>query len=180
MKTLLVDVDGVLCNFADTYLAMLNSLTGRSHTSLDITSWHFDRCVASAEEDQAVWRQIANSEDLVYELPEYPETGAFLEAMRRKYRVVAVTAPAWDCPHWMPGRADWLRRRGFSTKDIVFCSDKRLVDGHIFIDDHPENVASWYCQRYNCQAFLVHRPWNQGMGFSRWHMKQLTELLSYD
>ena len=158
---ILVDVDGVICSFADCYLRVLNHLTGRNHTSTDVTAFDFSQCVATREEDAAVWEWIARAPGLVERLEPIAWNLAAVDTLRRAgHQVIAVTSPQWTSPYWMPERARWLLARGFSKNEIVFASDKSLISGDMLIDDAIHNVQAWQDVHVYGRAVLVSAPWN--------------------
>ena len=155
---ILLDVDGVLADFAGAFLKILNRQTGRKHRESDVTSFAFGECVCPEPlEEAAVWDEVAATPALVGNLDEYPGAMAALESLRAKHEVLAVTTPNYGCPRWMWERRNWLVQRGFSDHEIVFCHDKSLIKGDILIDDHPAHVA-----KYGDGGRLVKRPWNKG------------------
>jgi 5'(3')-deoxyribonucleotidase len=154
---ILLDIDGVICRFAQTYLECLVVLTGRIHSEDEVTTWDFSKSVASPEEDAQVWHLIERP-DVVSRLEEYPGAMVFLEALRTRGQVVAVTSPA-NTPRWCYERAQWLRDRRFTSRQIVFASDKALVRGDVLIDDHPDNVQAFVDA--GGVGILLDRPWNR-------------------
>lgn len=154
---ILVDVDGVICNFCQVYLHELAMFSGRYHKESDVTDWHFDKCVSSEAEDRAVWRWL-QVEDAVRTIPEYPGATDFLASLRARGQVVAVTTPA-NTPRWCYERTQWLLDRGFKSEEIIFAKDKSLVRGDVLIDDHPENVNAF--AGAGGVGILLDRPWNR-------------------
>jgi 5'(3')-deoxyribonucleotidase len=161
VSTVLLDVDGIICDFAQVYINILNRQTGRRHTVEDVTHWDFYECVATQAEDAAVWRHISSTPRTVSGAGSYiMNLNAYYMLTWRGVRVVAVTTPRWHCPLWMPERFTWLADRGFSTKDIVFTSDKSLIGGDMLIDDNFENVSQWQAKHPYGRGILLTRPWN--------------------
>jgi 5'(3')-deoxyribonucleotidase len=154
MRTILVDVDGVLADFTPTYLHELEKATGRHYIEADVTDFDFRKCVCTAEEDAAVWRTLSETPGIVYNLPTYPGAFQFLKELRELGRVVACTKPAG--PRWAGERYHWLLDCGFAPADIVLCGDKNLVKGDVLIDDCIQNLDEWE----HGPGILVERPWN--------------------
>jgi len=157
--TILLDIDGVLADFCTAYLAVLNRQTGRRHVPADVTTWQFHDSVASKLEDHNVWAE-AGRRGFCRDLAAYPGADDFLARLRIYGRVVAVTAPA-STAYWASERTDWLRCRGFATKDIVLAHDKTLVQGDILIDDSAANVRAYAQAHPDREVALLDRPWNQ-------------------
>ena len=160
MTTILLDIDGVICAFAETYLAILREQTGKSFNVSDVTNFDFTRCVSTRDEDRQVWNNLSNVTGLIANLAGHWDNLIALDRLRENHRVVAVTTPRWHCPKWMPERTAWLVKRGFATSDIVFVGDKSLVVGDILIDDGPHNITAWSAAHPFGRAILLERPWN--------------------
>jgi 5'(3')-deoxyribonucleotidase len=162
---ILCDVDGILVDFIDSYLVLHEELNGIKKTEADVTSFYFHECVATREQDAAIWRHIQRSPGFVYNLPVYDGAMDFLAELRQLGRVVACTSPA--NPLWTAERAQWLLdKAGFAKKDIVVASDKALVVGNFLIDDAVHNLDAWYeSMCVNSQTYpkpiLFDRPWNR-------------------
>lgn len=161
MTTVLLDCDGIICDFAQVYINILNYQTGRTHTVEDVTHWDFHQCVATRAEDAAVWRYISANPGTVSGAGSYTANLQALDVFDAAgYRVVAVTTPRWHCPLWMPERFKWLSDRGFSEKDVIFTSSKELVQGDALIDDNYTNVSQWQSKHPLGRGILLSRPWN--------------------
>lgn len=157
------DVDGVLAQFTHLYLDLLYEVTGRVHTPEDITCWDFHKCVSNPAEDSEVWARIARTPGLVAGMAQYPGMVPVVDTLRADgHTVRALTSPAWACDRWIPERIQWLNARGFTSKTIVFCSDKSAIAGDILVEDSIENVRGWCAEHRGGLGLLVNRPWNQG------------------
>lgn len=155
---ILIDVDGILAHFTHLYLERLNGLTGRNHVDEDITSFNFADCVASKEEDAAVWASFRQG-DVKY-LPTYPHAATNLRKLRALGEVIAVTAPAYSHPYWVSERFEWLTYLGFDKNSVIFTHVKHAVIGSCLIDDSIDNIQKW-CQTGRL-GYLLTRPWNAG------------------
>lgn len=155
-----VDVDGVLVNFAGEYLRLLGELHGVHRSEANITSFSFDQCVSTPEQDRSIWQHIQATPGLVYALPVYEGAMDFLAALRQKGRVVACTSPA--NPLWTAERAQWLvDKAGFAKRDVIIASDKALCAFDYLVDDHLKNTAEWQAGAgMGGFALLFDRPWN--------------------
>ncbi len=154
------DVDGVLADFASYYLKLLKEHSGRDHTPEDITCWDFNKCVTNPAEDSAVWEMISKRGG-IHELSEYPYMEVVTKLRNLGYKVRALTSPAWACHRWVPERTLWLNGKGFTTKEIVYCSDKAAIWGDVLVEDSWENLMSWCSAHQASTGFLVDRPWNR-------------------
>lgn len=165
-----LDCDGVLADTVSPYLGLLNMITGRRHRYEDVTSFRFSACVASVEEDAAVWVLIDRSPGFVKHMA--PVTGALdgLQQLRALgHKLGCLTSPHYG-PHWVPERAAWLMARGFTKKQIHFSSAKEDVPGCILIEDFLANLVTYKAEHPQSLAVLINQPWNQGCGdFVRVH-----------
>jgi 5'(3')-deoxyribonucleotidase len=156
--TVLLDVDGVLIDFLNPFLDVLQGFTGRRHSPEEMTTWRVEECIATPDEVAECWHHVNASPGWVRNLPLYPGAREFLTALRERYRVVACTSPA--SPRWAMERAGRLLELGFTWDDIVLTRGKSHVCGAALIDDSPANLDSWWrCQPG--QTILFSRPWNR-------------------
>lgn len=158
---ILLDVDGVIIDFANHYLSLLARRHGVHRSESNITTFHFEQCVSTPDQNKAIWQHIEATPGLVYGLPAYDGAMDFLAALRQKGRVVACTSPANAL--WTAERAQALQDRfGFAKRDIVVASDKSLVTGDFLIDDALHNCKEWQNGAgMGGFALLMDRPWNQ-------------------
>jgi hypothetical protein len=51
---------------------------------------------------------------------------------------------------------------GATSRDVVVTHEKWRVRGDVFIDDKPDNAATWDSEQESMRAagFLLARPWN--------------------
>lgn len=155
------DVDGVLADLVTPYLGLLNMLTGRRHSYADVTDFSFSKCVATPEEDAAVWALIDRSPGFVRMMAWHDGAKDGLEKLRTTGTVKALTAPHFG-PLWMPERAHWLLGRGFTKKQVIFCSDKQDVPGDVLVEDCLQNAQEWQTAHPSGIAILLDSPYNQG------------------
>lgn len=181
--TILVDVDGILVDFASTYLELLFCHTGRRHHQDEIHSFDFHLSVSSKEEDAAIWKHVTSTPGLVSAIPVYDGAMVFLDELRKLGRVVACTSPAG--PLWTAERAQWLLQvAGFHKRDVVIASDKSLVRGDYLIDDATHNIEGWVAENRHGLGILFDRPWNRSAGCVNYtkaqHYAHVLEILAND
>lgn len=155
----LVDCDGVLVNFSYTFLNILNRLTGinvPSHSVFDFSD------ICNKNQEAMVWHYIDNNPGVVSSIPEMKDAFKGIETLRKLGRVVALTSPHLG-PTWQYERSQALMMNfGFTKKDIIFCSDKKLVPGNVLIEDNLDNVNEYKEAHPNSVVFLIDAPYNQG------------------
>lgn len=156
------DVDGVLVEFCDTYLEVLYKTSGIKKTYSDITHFNFSKCVATPEQDKAVWDYIDNNPGTVYNVPFIQGALAGLQELRKYGQVVALTSPHLG-PTWHHERTHVLIDKcGFTKKEVIFCSDKKLVPGDVLIEDSLENAQDYIKEHPKSTVILLDCPYNQG------------------
>lgn len=156
----LLDVDGVLADFVTPVLAEINARTGGEYTYEEINGWDI---YAALNVDPTVGRLVDNviqQPGFCAGLREYPGVAKFLELLRERADVIAVTAP-FEGAHWIGERLTWLADRGFSKRDIVFTNRKELVRGDYLIDDKASTVGTWEDVHPLGRGILYNRPWNR-------------------
>ena len=154
-----VDCDGVLADFVDGYLNLLN--LGRDGDSIlthaDVTSWDLRSLDADAD---AAWHAINTSTSFCFDLCALEGAYDGLDSLRALGDVACATAPVL-AGTWMHQRADWLLARGFEKRDIVFAEDKSWLMGDVLIDDRVENCLEWQARNPHGLAILFDQPWNR-------------------
>lgn len=165
MTRFLIDCDGVMAQFATTYLDVLEAQTGRKHALDDVTTWEFKDTVSSADEDARVWAYIRNNPGTVLGIDPEPGTRTALARLRRCGEVVCVTKPQWGTS-WAAERYDWLAGLGFTPNEIVFTGKKSLVKGDVLVEDNPVYLQEWLDAWPQGGGVLIARPWNRGHEFS--------------
>jgi 5'(3')-deoxyribonucleotidase len=129
MLNIKTDVDGVLSHFCITYLEILEKTSGIKKELKDITSFNFQKCVATPEQDKAVWDYINNTPGVVYNIPHMEGALQGLSEVRKLGHVKALTSPHLG-PTWFYERAmSLIDNFGFTKKEIIFCSDRRKFLG---------------------------------------------------
>lgn len=131
MTTILLDCDGVLCDFS---AGVLKRLRMPNHT---VTNWDFS---CTGRPPTEVRTAINHTMDNCHRLYPYPGTLQKLAALRRKTDVLCCTALMTAERGW------WLETQlGFRSEEIFLCKGaaRARISADIFVDDHPENVLAW-------------------------------------
>lgn len=143
-KVVLLDVDNVLANFVDSYLDLVEEVTGRrfSHDSMD--RWELsEACNLSPKEKREVEEHISD-EHFCETIHPYPSAREGVELLREIADVRAVTSPWHSSPFWCYERGIWLVEcMGFSRDHIIQTSDKAFIWGDVFVDDKLEHLDKW-------------------------------------
>ena len=157
----LLDIDGVVCDLASYLCDWLHAQGYARRTPDDIRQFDFAAAldVPRATIDR-FWAEVG-VEQHGLRLPAYPGARRFVDALRRKHRVVACTASAGA--EWTGQRAMWLATvLGFAASDVVFAEGelKARIVADVLIDDRVETCGA-FADR-NGWALLFDRPWNRG------------------
>jgi 5'(3')-deoxyribonucleotidase len=154
----LLDVDGVICDFASRFVEECSRLVGRQLDPKRIDRWEIERWAGlSAEQTRAAY-EAAHAPGWCLGLSPYPGAVAFVRELHELAEVVAVTAPMRG-PHWHHERVEWLRAIGIPGDHIIFAKRKDLVHGDFLVEDKATTALAWARSRRG-QAFLVNRPYN--------------------
>lgn len=157
-KPILVDADGVVASFVDRVLQIANEKLGTDHKFEDV----------KGNTQQYDWWEKADLEKIVKEegfctsIPVIPGAQDFVEKLRgTDHPIMFVTSPMKGSKYWFWERQEWLNKHfGVSRTELTFATNKRYVNGLVFLDDHVGNILDW--QEYqNRRAVLVARPWNE-------------------
>lgn len=156
---ILIDVDGVLADFAGSFINLANELFHRGAPKLtvdQVTDFDFAKCgILTESQVHTLFAAIAADSNFTRCLPVLPGAREALADLREIGRVVAVTSPLY-AGEWVNGRVDWLKGLGFKETAIVFCKDKSLVRGDLLIDDGEHNIKTAMTD----EAFMINAPWN--------------------
>ena len=176
MKTVLIDCDGVLADFISATIQSLHSI-GITDVHRTLMMHHYDMRKCLSPEQYVIASELWHKTGWCYGIPAYDGAIELLEALRKNARVVCVTKPLLTSSHWMAERYLWLREFQFEDRDIIFASDKSLIEGDLFIDDHPGNVNAWMEKHPNKNAIL----WSEiNGGMSPWFVDTAVKLSSVD
>lgn len=153
-KTILLDVDGVLCNFIDGII---------KSKGLDIThdQWKLNHHIHLGLTDEEFW-DITRVPDWWLNLQPYPWASDLIGLFNDFFDVVYCTSPSLDssCPSQ---KVEWLRRHGFMSEtrnDYIIAPKKELLarPDAILIDDSFDN-----CDRFRLaggKSIVFPQPWN--------------------
>lgn len=154
---ILIDSDGVISDFVSAFMLLYRNGGGIVPENFAWTEWSSMDALPSQGIRAEVWRDP----NLFW--IQKPYEGA-IEALRKlndNYDVRIVTA----VPHkhvqyrseWYAHYAPFINRK----KQIIFTSDKTLIQGDMIVDDHLPHVYNWLYHN-NGTGVIIDRPWNQG------------------
>jgi 5'(3')-deoxyribonucleotidase len=170
MTRVLLDVDGVLCNFASAFLDIVNHTLGRLHVLSDVTEFSFAHSLGlSPDEADACYRAIHAG--WCRALKPYPGAKAGVAALADVY---VVTSPFPGIPTWSSEREAWLAEHfSIPSKRVVHTSAKYICAGDFLVDDRTDHLVAWSVEHPRGTAVLWSTPHNRrekwsGLETSSW------------
>lgn len=157
---IVVDMDEVICRWADRVLEWYNEDKGTSVTREQITRWKVSSCLPHSGNDFI--RSCMRYPEFYRDLD--PVEGA-IAGMRRLigmgHDVVIATAVPKCAGIAYHGKLEWIRRNMpfFDLDSFVAIHRKDILQGDVLLDDGIHNVHPW--SMTGRHAFLMDAPWNR-------------------
>ena len=175
---LLLDVDGILADFAGSAARLMSKVVGRTITTDEIVNWEVTDVI-----DEHYLKDLCKEEmklpGFCASIEAYEHSIKSVEVLQKISEVFFVTAPMHKSVAWMPERVAWLEKVFLvDPKDIIFAYKKHVVSGDIILDDHPDNVRSWLDSHPTGTGLLWERPYNIGLRPELQRVKSWDEVLN--
>lgn len=153
----LMDVDGVVCNYTRRFLDCATLITGKTYAEDQVTDWELRDVLQLTEaQEKAALLELAVRLDF----DEYPGAVEGIKLLQDDdHEVVFVTADHRDVLDWGRQRDKWLKAR-FPFLPVVHTKDKWVVSGACLIDDKPDNVERWLIRNRPGFGVVWAQPWN--------------------
>lgn len=148
---ILLDCDGVICNFVEKILEFDN----HEHTYESITDFNIFKAWGQVErwKDFTSWISTPGK---VLEMEYFNGSKEFVNELKKFGELYIATSP-FKSPNWIPERLEWLETNfGFKADDVCIWSKKHLIKAELLIDDSLENALN-----FHSRVFLLNAPWNQ-------------------
>ena len=192
MKTIGIDLDGVIVNFSKGFIELAREVYGKKlpklKSSNDIKTWKFEEWYPIIEEqvDELFNIYIHNSEDFWINLSILDLDGWKLLRSKfsnsNEYRVYFIT-------HRSKGQnlfnqtVQWLRNHAWNSPQVIFSKEKyKVINGldiEYFIDDNLE-ICSEVSEKTNAKTFIMDYPYNRIEGNNNLiRVKSLEEFINY-
>ena len=149
--TVLVDIDNILNNFAQTFLDFYNRDNHTDFTMQDVTEYSFATSLKIPESALVTYfknRKLLNSCEPL------PDAIRYLRILNELANVYIVTAREFDqlidIEAWFKLYYPYIESR-----QLIRCADKHMVKGDIRIDDHYKNL-----EHSNSAKILFNYPYN--------------------
>jgi uncharacterized HAD superfamily protein len=148
-----IDLDGVLCNFNDSYAAAITKYTGITfpkNSATWPTEWYWERAAGvTKEQESEIWKKdiLWEGSEFWYDLDALPEAiktcGQLNLLAKSGHEVLFLTNRAGHAAKYQTER--WLYFHGVDYPTVILIADKapliRLLGIDFFIDDKPETIA---------------------------------------
>lgn len=170
MKTIALDVDGVLADFNAAYIDLVIEVTGKDlfpPRPFDIVTWSYPESYGySNKEVSAVWKVISESKDFWLNLKPLEGAEDFLKGLD--------SIPYDDDIYFITSRIrsqvkfqteNWLWNHGFPESTVLISSEKGLCCKALkvthYIDDKIENCEDVRDVSPSTKGYMLARPWNK-------------------
>lgn len=152
--TILVDMDDVLVNLVECWVAELNMRYGTSVSVEDITSWEITEAFPSLTEER-IFEPLHDS-DFWYKLSPLPDAPKCLVNLLNKGHVIRIVTASYY--KTLPAKMDVLFRDYpfLNWSDVIVADDKKLIRGDVLIDDGIHNLEGAPYKK-----LLFHQPHNK-------------------
>lgn len=150
MKTVALDMDGVLADVYPVFVKLHNEDTGNSITMDDVTG------VAEREAFPHILKYV-NAEGFFRNAPLMDGCQEYVKRLNEKFNLFIVSA-AMEFPLSLSEKQAWLNQHfPFITwKQMVFCGSKEIIKADIMIDDHFKNL-----DMFPGETYLYTQPHNK-------------------
>ena len=157
MKTILLDIDGVLADFVTGSI----EACGLPITHDEVTQWNYYEPYMTKEE---FWKRIHAQKYFWEDLPVYPGAHLLVEVMKQVGAVYFCSDPSGD-DEAATGKIRWLKRHGFvnpGEDNYILTPHKHLLAGPnvVLVDDYAENVKKF--RDRGGEGVLYPQRWNLG------------------
>lgn len=176
VRTIGVDLDGVLAQFDDGFIQKLIQASGgkdlRTADNWPPRQWHWPEAMGyTGAEIAAAWDLVTYDSLFWRTLSPYRHTPGWLETLAQRQdlnqdlRVYFVTARLGVFAKWQTER--WLAKYGYPLErtTVIIAADKaavaRATGMHAYIDDRVENAVAVARACPSCTTILWDQPWNQ-------------------
>lgn len=161
-KNILLDLDGVLANFLQGAINVLNRRLDKTVTEeqfvTEFGEWGINKYFGVSLPD--FWTAIESESDFWLNLKPLPWAKQLYEWLSSEYEVTIVTSPSGD-PDCARQKLEWLKKHFGITPDKVFIGSRKYLmarEGNVLIDDWSENVNKFV--NVGGKGICVQGNWN--------------------
>jgi 5'(3')-deoxyribonucleotidase len=159
---LLLDVDGVIADFPQYYLDVVQAKFGVAHSVESITQWNIGEAIGLHPDRRDIVREALQEPGVAMSLRAYPKSIKAVRKLQKMTDVFFVTSPLGS-PTWPYDRERWLKAHLHMGEDprVTHTHDKYICNGDLFIDDKMEHIKAWKKHNPLGHAVLWAQPWNK-------------------
>lgn len=140
---ILLDVDGVICDFINPCLAIINELTGKQHVVTAHTGWNIFEALGVPAQIVSATYDIMKQPGWCLGLPVLEGAIEGVRLLREHCDIHPCTSPM-DGPTWVHERTAWLWDLfKFPSRDVIHTQAKHRCVGNALIDDKTDAVETW-------------------------------------
>jgi 5'(3')-deoxyribonucleotidase len=146
MERIIIDMDEVMC---DTMGAMITWYKKEYGLEVDYAKMKGSWQTGFPEQHLKIIRERLYSRGFFRNLPVMDGCVEVVKQLNEQYEVFIVSA-AMEFPNSLNDKLDWLNEHlPFLTwRQVVFCGDKRMIEGNYMIDDHARNLVHFKGKPY--------------------------------
>ena len=162
MKTILLDIDGVLADFVLGFRQLANQRYGVPvYGTMEQLDWSFPDL--TVEQQNHLWTEIRESKTFWRDLPVLPTNVLLLEDAVDNHRVYFCTSRLGDSAQYQT--AAWLDEKFYITYPTVIVSSEKGrvaagVGANFALDDKVKHVLQIQQESW-AKAFLLDQPYNR-------------------
>ena len=177
----LLDCDGVLCDFIGGVLDIVETVTGERRHREEIDRFDFAAALGLTDEQrEMVFRSISSTVNFCKQLRPHYAARFGVANLQARADIHIVTSPWNSSPTWTYERERWLSDLfGIHHRDITHTSAKHLIVGDWFIDDKTETCAKWQAAHPTGVAVQWITPHNRKDGWTGRATNSWGELCSW-
>lgn len=160
---LLLDADGVICDFIGAALLALRAESGVLVPRESITTWEiFDSVPEDLQKHKANVYGLLKARLGCFSMRPYDGAKDGVRRLKELAEVVVVTSPFPDSDTWMSEREKWLHSHfGIISHNVIHARAKHHVKGDIFVDDKTSHVVTWADAHPQGTALLWNMKYNE-------------------
>lgn len=162
MKTLLIDMDSVICDLMSEWHKRYNQDYNDDLSFKRLKCWSTEKYVKPECGNQIY--QYLNQPGLFECLLPYPHAIEVLERLHKSYDILIVTSsPTYaftEKEKWVENYLPFIGRR-----NIIFSHRKDMICGDLLFDDAPHNLEAF--QATGRKAVAMDYPYNQSVNVDR-------------
>ena len=159
-RRILLDCDGVLANFDQACIDIINEHTGENHTIDEIKQ--YDVLLSLGHQELSDWfKSRVSQPGWCLNIQPFPGASEAVRRLQEIGEVVIATAP-FSGPNWVLERQQWLKKHfNIDEGRVVSALCKKYVIGDALIDDSPIQCVDWHKEYPKRMTLIWDAKYNQ-------------------